>query len=111
MIELEENVDHNTLIGMFKHAAINAVDNHTRVISGIISLIKNRDDLCENFHGKRNKLFSYLFLILAVNETLALIRRQYEEFEQEKQNLLLEHSSREEISRLELEKIQAEKEY
>jgi hypothetical protein len=46
-----------------------------------------------------------------VNETLALIRRQYEELEREKQNLLLEQSSREQTLRSELEKITAEKEY
>ena len=42
---------------------------------------------------------------------LALIRRQYEELQREKQNLLLEHTSHEQTFRSELEKISAEKEY
>lgn len=45
-----------------------------------------------------------------MNETLTLIRRQYEELEQEKENLLLENSSREQAFRSELEKITEEKE-
>ncbi len=46
-----------------------------------------------------------------MNETLTLIRRQYEELDREKRNLLLEHSSRDQTFRSELEKITAEKEY
>ncbi len=38
------------------------------------------------------------------------IRRQYEELEREKQNLLLEHTSREGSFQSELEKLIAEKE-
>ncbi len=38
------------------------------------------------------------------------IRRQYEELEREKQSLLLEHTSREDFVRSELEKLTAEKE-
>ncbi len=56
------------------------------------------------------KKFLFYFVV-AVNATLTLIRRQYEELEREKQNLLLEHTSREQTFRSELEKITAEKEY
>jgi hypothetical protein len=42
---------------------------------------------------------------------LTLIRRQYEELEREKQNLLLEQTSHQQTFRSELEKIAAEKEY
>jgi hypothetical protein len=54
--------------------------------------------------------YSISFFI-AANEMLTLIRRQYEELEREKQNLLLEHTSHEQTFRSELEKISAEKEY
>jgi len=114
MIEFEENVNGDTLVGMLKRAAINAVDNHARLISGInILVIKRndqRDDLCELVGIERKHFLKTLFVV-AVNETLALIRRQYEELEREKQNLLLEQSSHEQTLRSELEKITAEKEY
>lgn len=45
-----------------------------------------------------------------MNEILTLIRRQYEDLQRDKQNLLLEQTSREESFRSELEKITAEKE-
>jgi hypothetical protein len=44
MIELEENVNDDTLVGMLKRAVINAVDNHARLISGINNLVMKRDD-------------------------------------------------------------------
>jgi len=51
MIELEENVNDDTLVGMLKRAVINAVDNHARLISGINNLVMKRndqqDDLCK----------------------------------------------------------------
>jgi hypothetical protein len=47
---------------------------------------------------------------IAINETLSLIRRQYEELEREKQNLLLEQTSREQTFRSELEQVASEKE-
>ncbi len=46
-----------------------------------------------------------------MNETAALIRRQYEELEREKQNLSFEQTSREQTFRLELEQLAAEKEF
>jgi hypothetical protein len=49
MIELEENADDDTIVGMLKRAAINAVDNHARLISGINNLVINREeDLCKS---------------------------------------------------------------
>ncbi len=56
-------------------------------------------------------MFFLILFVIAVNETLTLIRRQYEELEREKQNLLLEHTSHDQTFRSELEKITAEKEY
>jgi hypothetical protein len=52
-----------------------------------------------------------LCFLIVVNETLALIRRQYEELERERQNLSREHTSREQTFRSELEQVAAEKEY
>ena len=95
LIELEGNADDHTVGGMVKQAAINAIDNHARVISGVNNLVRKREDQQEN---------------LPINETLALIRRQYEELEREKENLVVERTTREENFRLELEKITAEKE-
>jgi len=115
MIELEENINDDTLVGMLKRAAINAVDNHARLISGINNLVIKRDDqqddLCKLVKFSRKLFFCRILFVIAVNETLTLIRRQYEEFEREKQNLLLEHSSRDQTFRSELEKITGEKEY
>jgi hypothetical protein len=48
MIEFEENANDDTLIGMFKRAAINAIDNHARLISGINNLVIKRDDQHED---------------------------------------------------------------
>jgi hypothetical protein len=48
MIELEENADNDSLVGMFKRAAINAIDNHARLISGINNLVIKRDDQHED---------------------------------------------------------------
>jgi hypothetical protein len=59
MIELEENADNDTLIGMFKRTAINVVDNHARLISGINNLVINKqEDLCklERFEKKKIEL-------------------------------------------------------
>ena len=51
MIELEETATDDSLLGMFKRAAINAIDNHARLISGLNNLIikhdDRQDDLCE----------------------------------------------------------------
>jgi hypothetical protein len=44
MIDLEETADDESLVGMFKRAAINAVDSHTRLVSGLNNLIIKRDD-------------------------------------------------------------------
>jgi hypothetical protein len=57
-----------------------------------------------------NEIVILILFLVAVNETLSLIRRQYEELEREKQALLLDHSSREQTFQSELEKITAEKE-
>ncbi|CAF4721367.1 unnamed protein product [Rotaria sp. Silwood1] len=94
IIELEESTDNDNIVGMFKRAAINAVDNHARLISGINNLVIQRDDQQED---------------LSTNEILSLIHRQYEELQREKENLLFERTSREETFRSELEKITAEK--
>jgi hypothetical protein len=48
MIEFEENANDDTLIGMFKRAAINAIDNHARLISGINNLVIKRNDQQED---------------------------------------------------------------
>lgn len=60
MIELEENADDNTLVSMLKRAAINAVDHHARVISGINNLVMKRsdqrDDSCELIEFVRKNL-------------------------------------------------------
>jgi hypothetical protein len=107
MIELEENADNDTLIGIFKRTAINVVDNHARLISGINNLVINKqEDLCKL---ERFGNFEMIYCI-AVNETLIIIRRQYEELEREKQNLLLEHTSQEDSVQSKLEKLTAEKE-
>ncbi|CAF1083139.1 unnamed protein product [Rotaria magnacalcarata] len=94
MIELEEAVDNDSIVGMFKQAAINIVDSHARFISGINNLVIQRDNQQED---------------LPTNEILALIRRQYEELEREKDILFLDHTAREQTFRSELEKITAEK--
>ena len=52
-----------------------------------------------------------MIFILAINEILSLIRRQYEDVELEKQNFLLEQTSREQTFRIELEQLAAEKEF
>ncbi len=57
-----------------------------------------------------NEIVILILFLVAINETLSLIRRQYEELEREKQALLLDHSSREQTFQSELEKITAEKE-
>jgi hypothetical protein len=44
IIEFEETVDDDSLIGMFKKAAINAIDCHTRLISGLNSLAIQQDE-------------------------------------------------------------------
>jgi hypothetical protein len=45
MIELEEaDDDDDSLLGMFKRAAINAIDSHTRLISGFNSLVIKTDE-------------------------------------------------------------------
>ncbi|CAF1098112.1 unnamed protein product [Rotaria sordida] len=94
MIELEESADNDSVIGMVKRAAINAVDSHARLLSGINNLVIKHDDQQDD---------------LSSNEIFALINRQYEELQREKENLLLEHTSREQTFRFELEKITAEK--
>ncbi|CAF1184945.1 unnamed protein product [Adineta steineri] len=94
MIDLNENAQDGTLVGMFKQTAINIIDYHTRLISEINNLVVKREDQ----QGE-----------LPVNETLALIRRQYEDLEREKQSLSLEHTSHEDSFRSEMEKITAEK--
>ncbi|CAF3393218.1 unnamed protein product [Rotaria sp. Silwood1] len=94
IIELEESTDNDNILGMFKRAAINAVDNHARLLSGINNLVIQRDDHHED---------------LSTNEILTLIHRQYEELQREKENLLFERTSREETFRSELEKITTEK--
>ncbi|CAF0874099.1 unnamed protein product, partial [Adineta steineri] len=75
-------------IGMFKKAAINAIDNHTKLISGMNNLLAQQNDHEQN---------------------LSSIRSQYEELEREKQNFSLEQTSREETFRSELEQANAEK--
>ncbi|CAF3734268.1 unnamed protein product [Adineta steineri] len=94
MIDLNENAGDGTLVGMFKQTAINIIDYHTRLISEINNLVIKREDQ----QGE-----------LPVNETLALIRRQYEDLQREKQSLSLEHTSHEDNFRSEMEKITAEK--
>jgi hypothetical protein len=53
MIELEEDAEDNTLVGMFRKAAIYAVDSHARLISEVNNLVVKDDDrqgdLCESF--------------------------------------------------------------
>lgn len=95
LIEIEISADDHTVLGMVKQAAINAIDHHARLVSGINNLVRYRDDQQEN---------------LPVNEILMLIRRQYEELEREKENFLLEQTTRDERFRLELEKQASEKE-
>lgn len=95
LMEFEGNLDDHTVGGMVKQAAINVIDNHARVISSVNNLLRKREDQQEN---------------LPINETVTLIRRQFEELEREKENLLLERNTREDHFRLELEKINAEKE-
>jgi hypothetical protein len=51
------------------------------------------------------------FIVIAIDVCLATIRRQYEDFEREKQNLSLEQASREQTFRSELDQLAAEKEY
>jgi hypothetical protein len=87
------------------------VDSYARLISEVNNLVVKHDDqqgdLCESFFNW-NKRFILFFI--AINETLLVIRRQYEELEREKQNFLLQHTSHEETFRFEVEKITAEKE-
>ncbi|CAF2782557.1 unnamed protein product [Rotaria sp. Silwood2] len=94
MIELEESADNDSIVGMFKRAAINAVDSHAKLLSGINNLVIKRDDQQED---------------LSINEILAIIHRQYEELRREKDNLSSEHTFREQTFRSELEQITAEK--
>jgi len=53
MIELEEGAEDDTLVGMFRKAAIYAVDSHARLISEVNNLVVKHDDqqgdLCESF--------------------------------------------------------------
>ncbi|CAF0920949.1 unnamed protein product [Rotaria sordida] len=93
MIEIEET-DDDSLVGIFKKAAINAINCHVKLISGLNSLIIKQDDQEQDLY---------------TNEILALIRRQYEELEREKENLSLEQISREQTFRSELEQITTEK--
>ncbi|UJR10735.1 hypothetical protein I4U23_014924 [Adineta vaga] len=94
MIDLEEGAEDGTVVGMFKRAALNIVDFYTKLISDINGLVSKSEDQQET---------------QTVNQTLAFIRRQYEEFEREKQNFALEHTSHEERFRSELEKLTSDK--
>jgi hypothetical protein len=49
MIELEETATDDSLLGMFKRAAVNAVDTHARLISGVNNLVIRPDDQQEDF--------------------------------------------------------------
>ncbi|CAF0844729.1 unnamed protein product [Adineta steineri] len=80
--------DDDSPIGMFKKAAINAIDNHAKLISGMNNLLAQQNDHEQN---------------------LSSIRSQYEELEREKENFSLEQTSREETFRSELEQANAEK--
>ncbi|CAF4812814.1 unnamed protein product, partial [Rotaria sp. Silwood1] len=93
MIELEET-DNDSLVEIFKKAVINAMTCHIKLISGLNSLIIKPNDQEQDLY---------------TNEILALIRRQYEELEREKQNLSLEQITREQTFRSELEQIATEK--
>jgi hypothetical protein len=42
--ELEDATDDESLVGMFKRAAIHAIDSHTRLVSGVNSLVIKQDD-------------------------------------------------------------------
>ncbi|CAF2530410.1 unnamed protein product [Rotaria sp. Silwood2] len=94
MIEIEET-DEDSLVGIFKKAAINAINCHVKLISELNSIIIKQNDQEQDLY---------------TNEILALIRRQYEELEREKQNLSLEQITREQTFRSELEQIATEKE-
>jgi hypothetical protein len=48
MIELEETATDDSLLAMLKRAAINAVDNHARLISGLNNLVIKHDDQQED---------------------------------------------------------------
>lgn len=92
--EIENNADENSLIGMFKRAALTTVDYQTRLFSDVKNLIVHRDDQ----------------QVLTLNETFDLIRRQYKDLEREKANLIQQQSSQEQTFQLEIEKLTAEKE-
>jgi hypothetical protein len=114
IIEFEENIDNDTLIGMFKKSAIHTIDSYTKLISGLNNLVIKQDDQQQNLCINLKYFFLLLFLIkfsVAINDILVLIRRQYEELEREKKNLSFEQASREQTFRLELEQLAEEKEY
>jgi hypothetical protein len=48
MIELEQTATDDSLLAMLKRAAINAVDNHARLISGLNNLVIKHDDQQED---------------------------------------------------------------
>ena len=48
MIELEETATDDSLLAMLKRAAINAVDNHARLVSGLNNLVIKHDDQQED---------------------------------------------------------------
>lgn len=66
MIELEETTNNDdTLIGMFKRAAINAIDNHARLISGINNLVIKHDDRQEDLCELKNKSLFFHIIVLS----------------------------------------------
>ncbi|CAM4785573.1 unnamed protein product [Rotaria magnacalcarata] len=93
MLEFEE-ADAESFAGMFRQTAINALNCHVKLISELNSLVTKQNDQEQDLY---------------TNDILALIRRQYEEFEHEKQNLSFEQTSRERTLRSELEQITNEK--
>ncbi|CAF4193645.1 unnamed protein product, partial [Rotaria socialis] len=93
MIEFEE-ADAESFVGMFRQTGINALNCHVKLISELNKLVPKQNDQEHD---------------LSTNDILALIRRQYEEFEREKQNLSFEQTSRERTLRSELEQITNEK--
>ncbi|CAF0940971.1 unnamed protein product [Adineta ricciae] len=80
--------DDGNVIGLFKTGAITAIDSHLKVLSRMNDLSSQQSDYEQN---------------------LASIRQQHEELEREKQNFLLEQTSREQSFKSELEQIAAEK--
>lgn len=109
LTEIDESTGGEQLVAMAKKAAINAIDQHTRLIAGVKSLLI-QPEVLRKTTVESLSLFMSIWSV-AINETLALIRRQYEQLEAQKNQLTAESLTREQQLRTEFEQTTAEREY